>query len=105
MTKLYYSESGLNKNIVPNLDSAIKNLETCKDTISYMDIPLDFEYRNYLLNFKDYISTDMDKIKNVKNFLSKSSAVYSSTKVNNIELLASIDNISIKLRENLIKKV
>lgn len=104
MSKIDYSESGLKKYIIPDLDSSIKNIELCKNMLSSINIPQNFQHRSYLLSLRDNLDVDLAKIKNVKELLLKSSMIYLKNINDNITMLSNIDDISIKLRENFIKK-
>lgn len=95
MTKLYYDEVSINREVLPNLNSAINSI-TKANSVTFV-IPSGFGYSSYLANlFSDNLKTKK-RINNVKTMLDRSKRNYKSAKNNNMRMVKTIQNYKLSV--------
>lgn len=103
MAKIYLDELKFNNYIGKNLKNAIFSLREALTICSILDIPYDFDYRNYLKKFNDNIKLDLNVVNNLYNRIKDDCKKYNNINDNIDNYLNSIENYSISLRKSAIK--
>jgi len=103
MTKIYLDNSSSNSYVTDNLGNAITNLKASKSLASILDVPYDFEYKNYLRKLDDGLQVDLNIINGIYKKIKNDSKKYISIRDEFEKNLSGIENYSISLRKSAIK--
>lgn len=100
MTKLYFDKTLVNRDVIPNLEKAIKNISFVNNTS--LTVPSCFPYGNYLkktLNTTSEIKNDLSR---QKDNLIKSCDEYQRVINSNSRVIEAISNVEIPLEKHII---
>jgi len=99
MPKLEFNQNVIDDTIIPNLNSAVSNLEALVRKNSSMVIPIDFSYRSSMNGYSEAIISSKNKISNLIKWFDDSKNIFTSLIDSMNVSINSIKNEDIKERK------
>ena len=103
MSKIYLDEMRFKSYINNNLEKSISLLKEIMNIAKSLDIPYDFDYKNYLKNLDDSVKSNLDVIYNLHEKIKGDCKQYNNINDDVNNRVGGIENYSISLRQSAIK--
>lgn len=103
MTKIYLVNTSVKNYLNNNLTNAINLLKQATSTASVLDVPYDFDYRDYTKNIEDNLTSELNQLKTVYNKIKNGLDGYNGINNDVNDKLGDIENYSISLRKSAIR--
>ena len=103
MTKIYLVNTSVKNYLNNNLTNAINLLKQATSTASVLDVPYDFDYRDYTKNIEDNLTSELNQLKTVYNKIKNGLDGYNDINNDVNDKLSDIENYSISLRKSAIR--
>lgn len=103
MSKIYFDETSFNRMLNERLETTISLLNEAKYIAGALNIPYDFNYRNYLNKLDDNIKQDMNTINVVYIKIKDDAKKYTLINDELNKNISAIEDYSISLRQSAVK--
>lgn len=103
MTKIYLEDTSVKKYLDNNLANAINLLKQTINTAGILDVPYDFDYRDYTKNMGDNLDLDLNELKGVYNKIKNGYDGCNNLNNDINDKVSEIENYSISLRKSAIR--
>ena len=103
MSKLTYNRNVCSGVIIPNLASAVRNLNLVQNAMNSINLPSDFIYKTYINDLATNIKNYSSELNKLSDKIEKSLKSFGSIEQDVSDKLFNIENYSISIRNSAIK--
>lgn len=101
MTKLRINTTNIEKDVIPNIESAITYLNKAINNVGTLNIPNDFEYDKYLGQLMQKNRDTSNKLVSKKNKIIKTIENYEKASMTNVSNVSDIKNVNLLPRRKM----
>ena len=103
MAKIYLVDTSVKNYLNNNLTNAIDLLKQATSIASILDVPYDFDYRDYTKNTEDDLASELNQLNGVYNKIKNGLDGCNSISNDVNDKVSDIENYSISLRKSAIR--